>query len=102
MSNCLLTEDPEKYCHCCGGPNVSWTAPSPLWNAVMRSGNINGEDMYCGIVCPTCFAVLAEQSGIAQGWQLTARLVQVELRTVTPSGRTWNESTWLWEERTDG
>ena len=51
---------PEKYCHRCGRLNVwSWSAPSPLWNAVM-------DDQPYGIVCPSCFALLAETSGAVE------------------------------------
>lgn len=91
-------EHPESTCGRCGGPNVAWSAPSPLWNRVMRGDDINNTDLYGGIVCPTCFAVLAEKAGIADLWQLSAKRVHVPLQTTTPSGRTWNEQTWLWEE----
>lgn len=92
-------EHPEKRCHRCGGPNVhAWSAPSPLWNQVMRGGDINGEDRFDGIVCTVCFAELAEEAGIAQRWRFYADRVHVELATVTPSGRVWNPQTWLWEE----
>lgn len=89
---------PEATCGRCGGPNVGWHAPSPLWNQVMRGGDINGTDLFGGIVCPTCFAVLAEQAGIASMWTLRAERVHVELQTVTPSGRVWDEATQLWQE----
>jgi len=85
-----------EYCRRCGGPNVVWSAPSPLWNQVMRGGSINGNEMYEGIVCPTCFALLAEAAGLAEFWQFSAQRVHVELETVTPSGRVWDEQTWLW------
>jgi len=63
----------------------------------MRGGSINGTATYDGIVCPTCFAALAENAGIAHEWRLIAGAVSVELETVTPSGRVWNDETWLWE-----
>lgn len=87
----------EDRCGRCGGPNVVWSAPSPLWNAVMRGGSINGEETHGGIVCPTCFAVLAEEQGIACSWRLDAQLVHSDLETVTPSGRVWNATEWRWE-----
>lgn len=87
---------PENVCGRCGGPNVVWVAPSPLWNAVMRGGSIEGVEDYHGIVCPTCFAVLAETSGVASHWELHARDVAVELETVTPSGRTWDADRMMW------
>jgi hypothetical protein len=89
-------DHPEIYCHRCGVTNVSWVAPSPLWNEVMRGGDINGENPFDGIVCPTCFVVLAETTGIASGWYLTADQVNVPLQTVTPSGRVWNDELRLW------
>jgi hypothetical protein len=88
---------PESVCGRCGGRNLVWAAPSPLWNAVMRGGDINGgPEPFHGIVCPTCFAVLAEERGIAADWVLTARDIRVELQTVTPSGRVWDDVTMLW------
>lgn len=88
--------DAESYCHRCLGPNIVWSAPSPLWNAVMRGGSINGDEEFDGIVCPTCFGELAEQRGIARTWRLTADVVLVELETVTPSGRIWDDGAQLW------
>lgn len=93
---------PEDHCHRCGGPNIPWSAPSPLWNAVMRGGSINGDELHDGIVCPTCFAILAEQRGIAHAlWRFSADRVSVELELVTPSGRVWDEQSWMWREVTD-
>lgn len=76
-----------------------WTAPSPLWNQVMRGGDINGVELHGGVVCPSCFAALAEEAGVAQSWRFTAEVIHAELQTVTPSGRVWNDATWLWEDR---
>lgn len=90
------TTHPEASCGRCGGPNITWCAPSPLWNAVMRGGSIDGEEEYDGIVCPGCFAQLAEERGIAHRWRLTAEHITAELETVTPSGRIWDERAWLW------
>lgn len=89
---------PESICDMCRGTNPVWTAPSPLWNEVMRGGDINGREMYRGIVCPSCFANLATETGIAGGWRLIATDVHVKLQDVTPSGRVWNDETWLWED----
>ena len=91
-----MTTNSETYCHRCGGPNVAWSAPSPLWNAVMRGGSIDGEWQWEEIICPTCFAVLAEAAGIAGVWRLDADQVHVELETVTPTGRVWNDALRLW------
>jgi hypothetical protein len=87
---------PESYCHRCDGPNIAWVAPSPLWNAVMRGGSINGDEEHDGIVCPTCFAQLAEERVGAGPWRLTPRRVKADLVTTTPSGRVWDERAWLW------
>lgn len=89
---------PESYCHRCSGPNIGWVAPSPLWNAVMRGGSINGREQWGGIVCPICFVALAEEQGIATEWRLTANRVRAKLETVTPSGRTWDPGTWRWAD----
>lgn len=90
------TAHPEDFCHRCGRPLHDWSAPSPLWNEVMRGGSINGEEIHNGIVCPTCFSQLAEQRGIASRWRFHAKRVHVPLETVTPSGRVWDEETWMW------
>lgn len=98
-----VIEHPEQVCHRCLGPNVSWVAPSPLWNEVMRGGDINGPWQYGEIICPTCFAVLAEAAGVATGsWMLRPDKVHVLLQTVTPSARVWNEATQLWDEPDGG
>lgn len=92
------TDHPENTCGRCGEPNVSWAAPSPLWNQVMRGGDINATELFDGIVCPTCFAILAEKAGVADRWRLSAERAHVPLQTVTPSGRVWNAQTWLWDD----
>ena len=88
----------ESICQRCGGLNPVWTAPSPLWNFVMRGGSISGIETY-SVVCPSCFAILAEiaESG-ATLWKFDATDVKVPLETVTPSGRVWNPETWLWDD----
>ncbi|HCT81110.1 MAG TPA: hypothetical protein DGT23_31985 [Micromonosporaceae bacterium] len=89
----------EGHCHRCGGPNLPWSAPSPLWNEVMRCGDINGgPEPFSGIICPTCFMLLAQEAGIGSFWRLYATRVHRPLQTVTPSGRVWNEQTWKFEE----
>lgn len=92
-------ERSEDVCRRCGGPNdVVWCAPSPLWNAVMRGGTIGGDEQYEGIVCPRCFATLAETAGIARVWRLYAETVLVDLATTTPDGRVWDDKAWLWRD----
>lgn len=92
-----MNKSPERLCNRCGGHNVSWSAPSPLWNEVMRGGDINGPWQYGEIICMTCFAEIAARDGVASGWRLSADDVHVSLQTVTPSGRVWNEDAQLWE-----
>lgn len=89
-------EEFEAACRRCGVPNITWTAPSPLWNHVMRA---KGRDLYDGIVCPGCFARLAEETGAVGGlWRLWAEDVLVPLGEVRSDGAVWNPVTWLWEQ----
>lgn len=83
-------------CRRCGGENPPWSAPSPLWNMVMRGGSINGESIFNDMVCARCFMELAEEKGIANLFRVYAEQVNVELETVTPSGRVWDSERWLW------
>lgn len=85
-------------CKRCGGENPSWSAASPLWNAVIRGGSINGEAEFNDMVCATCFMALAEEKGIANGFRVTAETVNVELETTTPSGRVWDDEAFRWVE----
>lgn len=95
-------EHPEAGCRRCGGLNVDWAAPSPLWNAVMRGGDIDGPWEFGEVICPTCFAVLAVERGIViGGFRLTAEAV-VPLTTTTPSGRVWDPEAWLWRDPESG
>lgn len=87
--------DPE-HCHRCGAHNPCWHAPSPLWNAIMRGGSIDGDPIFGDMVCATCFTALAEERGLASIWRLTADVVNVPLETVTPSGRVWDDRQGLW------
>lgn len=65
----------------------------------MRGGSINGEPQYDDLVCATCFMELAEEKGIASAFRVTAEQVNVELETTTPSGRTWDNDAFMWQER---
>jgi hypothetical protein len=87
-----------EHCKRCGRGNTLWFAPSPLWNAVMRGGSIEGDPIYGDLVCATCFMTLAEERGIADGFKVYATRVHVELETVTPSGRVWDEERGLWTD----
>jgi hypothetical protein len=62
----------------------------------MRRGSINGAEDYDGIVCATCFMLIAEEKGMASLFRVTAERVNVELETVTPSGRVWDEESFRW------
>lgn len=90
--------DVEQHCQRCDGPNISWGAPSPLWNQVMRGGSINGPWQYGEIICPLCFAELAAEQGITGPyWHFFADEVHVGLELETPTGRVWNSETWRWD-----
>lgn len=52
----MNTDHPESKCEKCRGPNPTWSADNDLWNKVIGSPN--------GILCPTCFFILAESKGI--------------------------------------
>lgn len=61
-----------------------------------ENGSIDGEELFDGIVCPTCFTLLATVKGVADTWYLVADEVLVPLETVTPSGRVWSDELRLW------
>lgn len=86
---------PESYCHRCKRAFIWWSAPSPLWNQVVRGGDIGGDETF-QVLCPCCFADLAEEQGIASFWRFTADRVHVPLQTVTPGGSVWNETRQMW------
>jgi len=88
-------------CRRCGGPNVVWAAASPLWNYVMRGNDITNMDdaRYRDLVCIACFIICASEAGLPNlGWRLTLVPEPDGLIYETPSGRTWNAETFLWEE----
>jgi hypothetical protein len=87
-----------EHCNRCKRGNAVWSASSPLWNAVMRGGSINGDPRFNDLVCATCFMELAEEMGIASHFRVTAEQVNAELETTTPSGRTWDEDMFMWRE----
>ncbi len=94
----LPADQPEgaETCKRCGHENAIWSAPSPLWNAVMRGDCINGKAVFGDMVCAACFMALAEAKGIATLFRVTAEKVNVPLQTVTPSGRVWDDTAWVW------
>jgi hypothetical protein len=76
---------------------ANWSADSPLWNAVVRGGCINGREEY-RFLCPNCFMELAEDRGIVSMFAISGEAL-VPLQTVTPSGRVWNQKTRMFEGR---
>lgn len=86
----------DERCGRCGGANVIWSAPSPLWNLVMRGNDINGESQYGDLVCMGCFVVLAEAAGVTGRWRLYVEPEPEGLVKTTPSGRIWDPGSWLW------
>lgn len=59
-------EHPEASCDDCNGPNVVWSGPSELWNAVCRPEGYLTEPM----LCPRCFMVRAEKMGSEGVWRI--------------------------------
>lgn len=96
MSEVVLAE--HERCNRCGCDYRMWSAPSPLWNAVMRGGCINGPWEFGEMLCANCFMEMAEDRGIANTFRVVADNVKVPLQTVTPSGRVWDDGRNLWVE----
>lgn len=88
-------EHPEDYCHRCGGPNLPWWTPSPIWNAVMGYP----DQAHDGIVCPQCFAELAEAKGAKGPWRLSPRVRPDAASYTHVDGRTWDAASELWSQR---
>jgi hypothetical protein len=87
----------EGLCERCNREYRGWSAASPLWNAVVRGGSINGNEAYA-FLCPNCFTEMAEDSGIASCFQLRASKTS-HLQMVTPTGRVWDDQQFLWVEK---
>lgn len=87
---------PGEDCRRCGGPNVIWFAPSPLWNKVMRGNDICGDPLFNDLVCMPCFVALAAEAGVVGVWRLTADPEPEGLIYTTPSGRVWDPDRFLW------
>lgn len=85
----------EGLCEICDREYRVWAAASPLWNAVVRGGSINGDEEFA-YLCADCFMGLAEDRGIAAVFQLRAEPI-ASLETVTPSGRVWNDAEFRFE-----
>lgn len=92
----LMEERGEGHCDRCErNYHPTWAASSPLWNAVVRGGCINGREEYA-FLCANCFMALANERGIASVFSLDGE-AKVPLQIVTPSGRIWNDKTRLFE-----
>jgi hypothetical protein len=91
------TTSPETICRRCGGPNVwSWHAPSPVWNAVMRADD-DLEHNGLSIICPPCFADLAEGKGFPRAiWHFAPHDWETRLPLVDGEGRWWDFTRCLW------
>jgi hypothetical protein len=92
---------PEDFCHRCGGRNVCWYAPSPLWNIVMSYPH----ERWNGIICPQCFMELAEAAGLVKAWRLSFAMsggkpwgLTGELPSHSPDGREYDWQSDLWQE----
>lgn len=83
-------------CRRCGGQNVVWCAPSPLWNMVMRGNDIDGNPLFGDLVCMACFVALADDLGLSGQWRLSLTPEPPGLIFETPSGRKWDAGSWLW------
>lgn len=96
MSGELGTLGDDERCCRCDGENVVWSAPSPLWNLVMRGNDIDGDPKWGDLVCIRCFIVLAEEAGVRGRWRVSVDPEPEGLVKVTPSGRVWDERTYRW------
>ena len=85
-------------CRRCGRPNPSWSAPSPLWNRIMRGNDIDGDSLFNDLVCVPCFITIATESGVVGHWTVAVDPLPDDLIYVTPSGRVWDESRGLWDD----
>lgn len=95
----MSAELDHERCRRCGGPNVIWSAASPLWNYVMRGNDILGEAKFSDLVCMPCFVTLAVEAGLPMhGWRLTLTPEPEGLIYETPSGRVWDPERFLWVE----
>jgi hypothetical protein len=62
------TPHPEATCEECGRENVTWFAPSKLWNKVCRANRGSTADP---MLCPVCFIKRAEAAGYnGQTWKV--------------------------------
>lgn len=62
-------EPQELVCSLCGVDYPVWSAPDDLYNAVMRLPDGTDRSPF---PCPTCFARMAVESGVAGRFRLSA------------------------------
>ncbi len=59
---------PESTCDDCGGHNVIWFAPSPIWNMVVRDKL--APDAPDPMLCPSCFMLRADKVSGVKTWMI--------------------------------
>lgn len=92
-------EHPEATCERCGRPNApTWHAPSPLWNAVLRDP-ATGADAF-SVLCPPCFAELAEARGLRYYWHFGPHADVAALWT-DRDGRAFDAGQCMWVDPPD-
>lgn len=65
----------------------------------MRGNDINGDSKFDDLVCISCFIELANDVGLPEtGWRLMLVPEPKRLIYETPSGRIWDEKTFLWKK----
>ena len=89
-----MTQEREGLCELCGREYRVWSASSPVWNAAVRGGCINGEERF-NYLCADCFMGLAEDCGAGSLFYVTAERT-CDLQTTTPEGRVWSEPARRW------
>lgn len=61
---------PEDRCRKCGGRNIVWFAPNPVWNAINQTG----------VLCPVCFVSEYERiNGRSFAWSLSPEATGVNI-----------------------
>jgi hypothetical protein len=61
-------EHPEATCDDCGGHNVVWFAPAPVWNQVVREPL--AEPSTDPMLCPSCFMLRADKVLGVKTWMV--------------------------------
>lgn len=92
---------PEETCEMCGGRNMVWFAPSPIWNRVVRDPAAPLPE----ILCPQCFTEAYEKKfGPPTAWKVTteteADMVSGRIAAVNIAAIVWHRAqrdveTWM-------